>query len=401
MRKNGFLFRLALLNTFKRKIRAGLAIGGIALSSAVMILLFGVSDGLKSLVTEQVSNADATSVITVNQRNVQQVVLDQQRVSSIRSISGVADVQQLVGLVGEIRYHGSTVNLPLYGVTNDFFRASPIQKVTGTIDRQPQGMNIILSTKALETFGVKPGEAQGKALFVKTTIPEAYAEAGRTEAERKVKEEAFTVVGSIDRGNLPVAYIPHEYLAQKGLTSVSQLKVTATFPEKIPSIRESIEQMGYQTTSIQDSIDQVNRIFEVIQRIILLFGVIALAITIVGTFNVITLTLIEEMKQIAFLRLMGMQKASVGFLFTTQAIMLTMAGALIGTMLGVLLGIIVNGAAQSLVGDTAFTGDVYIFQIPTVQIIIILMLSVLLGWLIGLTPAKRAVAVGPLEELRA
>ncbi|MFZ2544372.1 MAG: FtsX-like permease family protein [Candidatus Saccharimonadales bacterium] len=395
-----FLIRLALLNTFKRKVRAGLAIGGIALSSAVMVLLFGVSDGLKSLVTEEVSNAEVTSVITVNQRNVQQVILDQQRISTIKSISGVADVQQLVGLVGEIRYHGSTVNLPLYAITDDFFRASPVQKVSGIVDRQPKGMNVILSSKALETFGVEPGDAIGRSVLLKTTIPEAYTEQGKTESERSIKEDTFTVVGSIDRGNLPVAYVPIEYLVQKGLTNVSQLKVTATYPEKIPSIRESIEQMGYQTTSVQDSIDQVNRIFDVIQSIILLFGIIALVITIVGTFSVITLTLMEEMKQIGFLRLMGMQKTAVGFLFTTQAVMLTLIGAVLGTVIGVAFGMIANGAAQALVGDTAFTGDVFVFKIPVLQIIIILMLSVLLGWLIGLTPAKKAVSVGPLEGLR-
>lgn len=400
MRMSRFLIRLALLNTFKRKVRAGLAIGGIALSSAVMVLLFGVSDGLKSLVTEEVSNAEVTSVITVNQRNVQQVILDQQRISTIKSISGVADVQQLVGLVGEIRYHGSTVNLPLYAITDDFFRASPVQKVSGIVDRQPKGMNVILSSKALETFGVEPGDAIGRSVLLKTTIPEAYTEQGKTESERSIKEDTFTVVGSIDRGNLPVAYVPIEYLVQKGLTNVSQLKVTATYPEKIPSIRESIEQMGYQTTSVQDSIDQVNRIFDVIQSIILLFGIIALVITIVGTFSVITLTLMEEMKQIGFLRLMGMQKTAVGFLFTTQAVMLTLIGAVLGTVIGVAFGMIANGAAQALVGDTAFTGDVFVFKIPVLQIIIILMLSVLLGWLIGLTPAKKAVSVGPLEGLR-
>ena len=400
MRLRRFLLRLAILNTFKRRFRAGLAIGGIALSSGVMVLLFGVSDGLKSLVTQEIANTDTANVITVNQRNVKEVLLDQEKISSIKSISGVADVQQLVGMVGDVQYHGSIVSLPLYAITSDFFRVSPAQSVSGNTDGEPHGSNIILSTKALDTFGLKPKEAIDRPVSVSMTIPDAYAADGKTEDERKVEPAKFTIVGSIDRGSLPVAYVPVEYLVERGLQSVSQLKVTVTYPEKMSSVRESIEQMGYQTSSIQDSIDQVNRVFSVIQSIILLFGFIALVITVVGTFNVITLTLIEEMHQIGFLRLMGMKKRAVGFLFIVQAIMLTLVGAVLGSVLGVVAGSLANGAAQSIVGETAFTGKVYVFAIPTIQIIIILMLSIVLGWLIGFMPAKKAVMVGPLEELR-
>lgn len=400
MRQYSFLVRLALLNTFKRRFRAGLAVGGIALSSSVMVLLFGVSGGLQSLVTQEISQSDTTNVITVNQRNVKQITLDQAKVSSIKSISGVADVQQLVGTVGDIQYHGSLVSLPLYAVTNDFFKASPIAKVSGKTTGEPKGSNIILSTKALETFGMNANEAIKRTVSVKTVIPPEYAADDAAEDKRTMKPKIFTIAGVVDRGNLPVAYIPLENLIQSGLQSVSQLKVTVTYPEKVKPVRESIEQMGYQTTSVQDSIDQVNRIFSVIQRIILLFGIIALTITIVGTFNVITLTLIEEMKQIGFLRLMGMQKSAVGFLFTAQAMLLTSVGGLIGVILGVIFGFAANGAAQALIGETAFTGRVFIFEIPTLQIIIILMLSLVLGWLIGLAPAKKAVNISPLEELR-
>lgn len=49
MRRRSFLFRLAFLNTFKRKARAALAVGGIALSSGVMILLLGLAMALNRL----------------------------------------------------------------------------------------------------------------------------------------------------------------------------------------------------------------------------------------------------------------------------------------------------------------------------------------------------------------
>src|SRR5689334_18785634 len=93
MRKSLFIFRLILLNTFKKKFRASLAVGGIALSISIMILLFGISSGLRSLVTEAVSSKEVSGVVTVNQRS-QQVTLNQDRISKIKSISGVGTVEQ-------------------------------------------------------------------------------------------------------------------------------------------------------------------------------------------------------------------------------------------------------------------------------------------------------------------
>lgn len=399
MRLRLFLFRLARLNTFKKKFRASLAVGGIALSSAVMVGLFGIGAGLQSLIVNQVAAADARDVITVNQRNTQIIKLDQERVSSIRSISGVGQVEQSVGLVGLLNYHGFQLSVPVYAVSEGYFDISRVERVSGEVDQQPQGNSIVLSSKSAEILGLSARSAAKRQLSLGLSVPKDFS-SRQTETSRDIKPAPFTVAGVIDKGNLPVVYMPLEYMRTQGVDSVNQLKIKLTYPDKMASVRESIEQMGLQTTSIQDSIDQVNRIFSVIQRILLLFGLISLVITVFGTFTVITLTLIEETRQVGFLRIMGLQKHEVGFLFIAQAIMLTTFGAVLGIVAGVIFGLFANGATRALVGDTVFANQVYIFKIPVFQIIIMLMLSVGLGWLIGSIPAKRAILIGPLEELK-
>lgn len=400
IRQRLFLFRLAWINTFKKKFRAGLAIGGIALSSAIMVLLMGVGLGLQALVTQEVGSSDSVDIVTVNQRNMQQIKLNEARISEISSFGGVGEVGRLVGVVSEVTYHGINLNMPTYAVTNDFFGMVPGMEGPEGEPLQLAGLDeLVVSQRTLEIFGISENEAIGKEVTVAVEVPSDYASS--LEGTTKVlRAETFTIAAVIDRGSLPVAYLPLEYLVRNGVDSVSQLKVRLTDPGNMLAVRESIEQLGLQTTSIQDSIDQVNRIFAVIQKIILVFAFIALVITVFSTFNVITLTLIEETKQIGFLRIMGMKSRAVGFLFVAQSIMLTSFGAVAGVTIGVLLGLLANGALQTTVRDLAFSGSVYIFKIPMLSIILMLMLSLLLGWLIGILPARRAVKINPLQELQ-
>ena len=392
-----FLMKLAILNTFKRKLRASLAVGGIALSSGIMIILFGVGIGLQSLVTEQVEKTGSKDVITVNQRNIQAIKLDESRVSSIKSISGVGQVEELVGLVGTLTYNGIDLSIPVYAVTQDYFQLSPQKAQIGTTINQPRDSQLIVSSTTLESFDLSPRDAENKPISVAIDVPREYGKSNKSSSSSDSGQ--FTIAAVVEREQQPVAYISLETARKQGVTSVSQLKVRLSDPDKMSAVRESIEQMGLQTTNIQDSIDEVQRVFSVIQRILLIFGIIALVITVFGTFNVITLTLIEETQQIGFLRLMGMQKHEVAFLFIAQSVMLTVSGITLGILLGYLGGFVINGITQALAGDTVFSDSVYLFKIPYIETIIMFMLSAGLGWLIGKLSARRAVVIGPLEEL--
>lgn len=411
-----FLLKLAVLNTFKRKLKALLAISGIALSSGVMIFLFGVSDGLRQLVTNDIVQSSLKDVVTVNRRSADQLVLDQERVSDIKSISGVGDVQQVLGTVSESLYHGTNVNMPVYGVTQGYFSLIPTDVVTGSVGNEPRtdSESIVVSSKLLQVVGIPVGEAVGKKITVTvkleaTALPENNNQPGAGEAtvaqttepsQQELSPKEYTIVGVIDRGALPVGYVSLERFLASGLKSVSQLKIRLNNPDKATSVRQSIEQMGFQTTSVQDTIDQVNNIFSFIQRILLIFGIITLIITVFGTFNIITLTLIEETQQIGYLRIMGMQKYDVSFLFIAQSIMLTVSGVVFGIVGGLVTGAIANGAVRSMVDNSMIRETVSIFKIPFDQAIIMLVLSIIVGWVIGKMPAKRAVLIGPLQELK-
>lgn len=393
-----FFIRLALQNTFKKKLRAILAISGIALTCSVVVVLFGVQQGLHKLIQQEISSADARDVISVNQRNVQQIRLDDARVSDITSISGVSQVGQSVGLPGNVLYHGINLDVPVYGVSSEYLSMGPNTTVQGSVEAQPVDLRVVVSTKVLEVFGIELSDSIGKKISISVSISNDYS-SKQGDEEKKTVAVAYEIIGVVERGQLPVVFVPVERLRQEGVDSVSQLKVRVGTIDKIPAVREAVEQMGLQTISILDTIERVNQLFDVIKNLLVIFGVVVFVITVSGTFTIITLTLMEETKQIGFLRIMGLKHGDVKTLFVVQSVTLTALGSTGGIIIGILTGSVVNGLARAAANTESFSSNISLFLIPVQEIIIILMLSVIIGWGVGVIPAKRATLINPLEEL--
>lgn len=393
-----FILRLSLINTFKKRLRAALAIGGIALTTSVMVALLGIDMGLRALVQQEINNNEHQEVVTVSQRGDQQIKFDEESVSKIRSISGVGQVGQAAGLVGTIAFGNANLTSPLYAVTDNYFNLSSANPTSGSIDSFSMGENAVVSKKVLDVFGISAKDAIGKTFTLSATIGKSSLRSGEAK-DVQTDPIKYTIKATIDRGDRPIIYIPLEKMKTAGLVNVDQLKVRVNTPQKVPEVREAIERKGFETASILDMIEQANRLFDVIRNVLHVFGVVVFAVTVSSTFTIISLTLMQETRQIGFLRINGFLNKDVKALFLLESITLTLMGALLGVTLGIVGGLGLNGVARSIAKDEAFTTDVSIFMVPFAYVIIILMISVGIGWIVGLIPAKRAVLIQPLQEL--
>jgi ABC-type antimicrobial peptide transport system permease subunit len=398
--KSLFVLRLAILNLLQKRLRTWLTVGGIAISIGVMVFLLGLGQGLRSLVTSEIAQSGSQQAVSVSSKRTKQLKLDASTIAKLTSISGVSSVEQQVGLSGRITYHGISLDVPVYGVSPGYMETTVYQLRNGRdfSAASASSRELIVSTRALQALGLKDfHDAVGKKVELAVTIDDDWATNQKVPIT-EFSQPDFTIVGIVEKGGSPLLYVPLEILAKQGVNVASEVNLTVSVPDKIASVRESIEQLGFQTASIRDTIDQVNRIFSVIQTILIIFGGITLVIAVFGTLNTITIALVEQTRQVGFLRIIGINKRDVGRLFMLQSIALSTSGAVLGSILGLTLGVLCNLAVTYVAGQSGSPGW-QLYQVPLVAMILMIASSVALGWLLGIGPARRATSLRPMEAL--
>jgi putative ABC transport system permease protein len=142
---------------------------------------------------------------------------------------------------------------------------------------------------------------------------------------------------------------------------------------------------------------QMKRIFEYV----LLFLVAMIAV--IGIVNSMLLATLERVREIGILKAIGMTEPEITRLFAYEAIAMGLIGGTIGTLLGVVMNLYMVNVGidiQKMYGDISFSVD-KLYGVWDWNVIIMafcsgLVISFLAGWL----PARRAAKVDPAISLR-
>jgi putative ABC transport system permease protein len=358
------------------------------------------SYGLQNVVTNEVSKSQSTRVVNITSEKTKKIKLDTTNIAKFKSMSGVSSVEQIVNVSGKLVYHGFAISSPIYAVTEGYFEATPLNFVAGdkfssqNIKLKP----LIVNKVVLDAFGIKdPQSALNQEISVDFVIPKELD--SDIETNTKVFEKnTYKIIGIIDEETTPIVYAPADDVFGFGVQYSSQAKAIVDYPNQMSSIRQQIEDLGFHTTNINDTISQVDQIFKIIKILLWLMGFITLLVSVIGTLNTITISLVEQTREIGFLRLLGIKENDVRSLFMVQSLILAVGGAIIGAILGSLGCLLLNWIVISIAHRSAIKFSTFA-SIPYSAILILLVASIIIGFLVGLGPSRRAVNIDPLKAL--
>lgn len=104
--------------------------------------------------------------------------------------------------------------------------------------------------------------------------------------------------------------------------------------------------------------------------------------------NIMLVSVIERTKEIGIRKAIGATNADIMIQFLMESIILTGLGGILGIIIGILLGL----------------GIGFVVKIPpifsTISIISSLIVSTAIGIVFGVTPAKKAAQLNPVDALR-
>lgn len=255
----------------------------------------------------------------------------------------------------------------------------------------------VVNTAMLQLLGINENDAVDKKFSTSFIATGDILPPDTKTLESKSAE--YTIVGVISDDKSPVFYVPYADLKGLGVANNSQLKVIVKDKEEIQKTRTQIESMGFNTSSVVDTIQQINTLFSTIRGVLAVMGMVALSVASLGMFNTFTISLLERTREIGLMKAMGMKSTEVQELFLTESMVMGFSGGVAGLLVGYLMGFLLNA------GISAFSipkglGAISVTYIPLGFVGLILGLSMLVGIGTGVYPALRAKSISALNALR-
>jgi putative ABC transport system permease protein len=193
--------------------------------------------------------------------------------------------------------------------------------------------------------------------------------------------------------------VQYNSLSAQGITNFSSLKLKVDDRSNVDIVRKQLENIGLSTEYVGDTVSEIARVFSLFRVILGAFGLIALIVAALGTFNTLTVSLLERTKEVGLLKALGMGRKNVYRLFISEALLIGTAGGILGLGLGGAIGQGVNYILHIL-AVRAQADSVSLFITPWAFSVVIAFFSLVIGFVTGWYPAHRAVKLNPLDALR-
>lgn len=159
----------------------------------------------------------------------------------------------------------------------------------------------------------------------------------------------------------------------------------------VKTLTAAIGKMGYGTTTAQNIIGQVQKVFGILETGLGVIGGIALAVAGLMIGVVMSMAVLERSREIGVLRALGARRRDVFTLFLSEAFLIGLLGGTVGDLLGWGLGKL-GSAIFHLHG---------LFLVPLWLALLGLGFGGVVAVLAGLGPAGRAAKLNPVDTLRA
>jgi putative ABC transport system permease protein len=231
----------------------------------------------------------------------------------------------------------------------------------------------------------------------------------------KIKNQNFTVIGVMQERGVSgfqnqdnQIFIPVT-TAQKlllGINHVSFIRVKVDEANHIDQALEYIkttlrerhnitnpEEDDFSAESANQGLDTLFAITNALRFFLASISAIALLVGGIGIMNIMLAAVQERTKEIGLRKALGAKNSTIINQFLIETIFITFVGGVIGILLGISIAVLVATIAQSMNYD-------WDLVISPLSILLGCGVSITIGLLFGITPARRASKLSPIEALR-
>jgi len=231
----------------------------------------------------------------------------------------------------------------------------------------------------------------------------------------KIKKTLFNIIGVMKaRGTSGMqnqdnqVFVPLN-TAQKLLLGINYISFARVKVDRAENVTSAMEQMDYilrdrhkidnpenddfSVRSMAQGLEAVTSITNALKMFLVAIAAIALVVGGIGIMNIMLAAVQERTREIGLRKAVGAKNRDIIIQFLVESIAITSIGGIIGIIFGILISYAVARTAQGM-------GYNWDFVISISAIIVGCVVSVGVGLLFGIVPARRASRLDPIEALR-
>lgn len=363
------VFGMTLKSVFRRKMRSGLTVLGIAVGIMLVTALLMVSTGLEAQFKRVVEEGGGDFVVM--EKNAPDLMLSRVDSTTQEALQQTGGIMWVSGMIFTTAQIGDRPYVMMFGLEPTERNLQRFRIIQGRTLNSGDTGRIIIGRMISAQEGYTVG-----------TILE-------------IKGSSFDVVGiyetgaSFEDGGV-IMPLPEVQTLFDMRNQVSLLQVKVEDTNDVEAIRDEVESrfpkfMALKSTEVASKQEDL----QLITSISALISLIALVVGSIIVMNTMIMSVMERTREIGILRAVGWKRRKVLSMVLKESLTITIIGGILGIVTAAGLVNVLAEAAQLPV-DLPVTADL---------VVTAFIIAVILGILGGFYPAMRASRMSPMEAL--
>ena len=426
------IVRMASKNAFRSRLRTTLTVLSLFVGAFTLTLTTALGAGVNDYVERQVSTLSSGDILLVSPAATVQaegegpteydpdgrqqgaagnpltsgMLLNSDDISAIEQIDGVRSVEPISQVtVDWIATSESAADTRFDIDINPTSSIGRSDLVSGDqLEQDTTQEQIVLPEEFVEALGFSdPDDAIGQ------TVTLGYTDATQTEQAVTatvvgIARESLFAAGA--GANAALTTVIADAQSIEGQPAAWPLAVAQLEPadgesitsEEIQRVKDDLVDVDLAGQTIEDQLGIIQTVINGIIGVLNAFAVVALIAASFGIINTLLMSVQERTREIGLMKAMGMSNGRVFTLFSLEAVFIGFLGSVIGAVAAIGLGSILSVA----LADTVLSGlpGLQIMLFTPANVIGVIVIIMLIAFLSGVLPARRAARQDPIESLR-